>query len=110
MERTINAPVEVDLGGGKLQLVFDMDAMISMEEGGLSAAALQDKMATAPFGTLRQLLWFGAKRMQPDLKLTDIGPLFDLRQMDRIAKDVTAALESHLPEKKENPPAPPLVQ
>ena len=110
MELSINAPVEVDLGGGKLQLVFDMDAMISMEEGGLAVSDLEARMASSPFGTLRQLLWFGARRVQPDLKLADIGPMFDMRQMDRIAKDVTAVLESQLPEKKENPPAPPLVQ
>jgi hypothetical protein len=109
-ERTINAPVEVDLGGGKLNLVFDMDAMISMEESGLAVGDLQTKMEFAPFGTLRQLIWFGAKRLQPDLKIADIGPMIDMRHMDRLAKNVTAALESQLPEQKENPPAPPLVQ
>lgn len=109
MERTVNNPKEIDLGNGTLRLLFDFDILISMEEANFSVNELGEKTATVPFGTIRRLLWFGAQRAHPDLKLEAIGPMIDLREMNRISQDVNTILESQMPEKAANPPAPPPI-
>ena len=115
--RKILTPVSVDLGIAQVELLYNFNAIIALEEalGGLDKfqaflTSLQPTkdadgkvIAEAKMGpsALRMLVWAGVQHQMPGTSQAEIGALMAMENVEIIAKAVVTAMGAHFEARSE---------
>lgn len=99
-------PVKVMLDKERT-LLFDLNAFACLEEEYGSIDAALDALAKGKVKALRAILWAGLVHEDESLTIKDVGKLFTLADLQRVAEAVNEALSQVMPQPEKNAENPP---
>jgi len=90
-------PVELDLGGKKRKLKFDLNAFAELEEYYGSIDEVMQALEKGSIKALRSIIWAGLLYEDPDLKPRDVGAWIEIQDLPAFSETLGAALTAALP-------------
>lgn len=83
-------------------LLFDLNAFVCLEEEYGSADEALDAFAKGSIKAIRALLWAGLIHEDESLTPKDVGKLFTLADLPKVAEPLKEAIEQSLPKPEKN--------
>lgn len=87
-------------------LKFDLNAFAELEEAYGNIEEALKAMEKGSIKALRAVLWAGLIHEDENLTQKDVGALIGLTDLEDLAKSLSTAMQSHLPQPKENDSTP----
>lgn len=106
-----NKTFEIEIGGQKRELKFDLNAFADLEEHYDSIEDLFKRLEKGQMSALRAFLWAGlqhesrpapGKVPKQKLSLEDVGALVDFESMTKMFNQMQNAIKDSLPEAEAN--------
>ncbi len=103
-------PIELDLGGKKRNLRFDLNAFAELEEYYGTIDGAMEALEKGSIKALRAIIWAGLLHEEPELKPSDVGSWIDIQDLPAFSETLGQALTAALPAPEEAKMSAPLKE